>query len=211
MKRLYIPKGVEVSYAALTVDELAVDGTLHVQGLLRAGNISGKGGVIAEEIEAEEICVGSVRANKAVATRIILKTGSFGNCIASESIVSSVYLEADLLSTRRLATTRSSISMQDAEEAIVLKQQPRSMLGTLIRSALRRFWLAFTRPADTPETPKAQIEAAATEAESNDNGHDPQREALLTAYDLLKGTGLRLEVMPAVDTWMPNDNEDIAA
>ena len=201
MKTIYIPKGAVVSYGSLHVEDAVVHGTLYVDGPFNVIRLSGKGQVSAQEVQADEVSIKSLRSNKVIAKRMALQTGSFGECVVSETLAASVYLEADSITADKLITTKASITSQDVREAIVLKQRPQSMLGVIIRAAFRSFLLALITSATTIE-PQEQEEDETESTDSPasqpiDHSGDSDREALLLAYDLLKAHGFRLEVAPA--------------
>ncbi|MDL2288142.1 hypothetical protein LJC32_02035 [Oscillospiraceae bacterium OttesenSCG-928-F05] len=195
MKTVYIPAGQSIVYSNLDINEAVVHGTLSVQGLLRAGKISGKGCVVADEICSGEIAVRDLRANKVVCERMAVDTASVSDCAASDAVTSAVHFEANTVKAAKLVVVQSTIETADVGETIVVSPKRRSMFGVIVRAAVRSWWISLARPGTIlKETaPEASAEQETEEAQASDRA---QYDTLIDAIHMLKQSGIRVEITP---------------
>ena len=152
MKTVYIPRGESRSYTCLITDNLIVNGHLNVENELKAKHISGCGVIAAGRVSADEITADEIETSSIVCTRLMAKRVSAAEVFASDCAVVSCFLEASYVETGRLTTALSEVGEVEADEVIQLVPKKRSMILTLIMSALRSFWLTLTAPPEREES-----------------------------------------------------------
>lgn len=152
MKTVYIPRGESRNYTCLITDNLIVNGHLNVENELKAKHISGCGVIAAGRVSADEITADEIETSSIVCARLMAKRVSAAEVFASDCAVVSCFLEASYVETGRLTTALSEVGEVEANEVIQLAPKKRSMIMTLIMSALRSFWLALTAPPEREET-----------------------------------------------------------
>ena len=152
MKTVYIPRGESRNYTCLITDNLIVNGHLNVENELKAKHISGSGVIAAGRVSADEITADEIETSSIVCTRLMAKRVSAAEVFASDCAVVSCFLEASYVETGRLTTALSEVGEVEANEVIQLAPKKRSMIMTLIMSALRSFWLALTAPPEREES-----------------------------------------------------------
>lgn len=170
MKTVYIPRGESRNYTCLITDNLIVNGHLNVENELKAKHISGCGVIAAGRVSADEITADEIETSSIVCTRLMAKRVSAAEVFASDCAVVSCFLEASYVETGRLTTALSEVGEVEANEVIQLAPKKRSMILTLIMSALRSFWLALTAPPEREEsTYMSQHDEEAAEDDDGDN------------------------------------------
>ena len=166
MKTIYIPKGETVRYESLVTDNLVVKGCLSVTYGVKAKRISGSGVIMAGEISADIIHADELEAATVICKRLIAKRVSAPEVFASESAAVSCYLSAAYVETPRLTVAISEIDEIKADEVINLKPKKRGLMGTLIASAWRTFWLSLTTRVERSEPVDAEYAPAEETADS---------------------------------------------
>lgn len=143
MKKVFIPKGETVVYDELNTGVIVVKGTLKVTGKLTASFIQGGGGrVEAEEIQCDTIEVGTVQAEILTARKVVGKKLFIRDCIATDAVMATDFIESLHVLTKFLYISLSSISQCDAEEIIMLSQKKRGLLRMLFVSKMRSMWVS---------------------------------------------------------------------
>ena len=166
MKTIYIPKGETVRYESLVTENLIVKGSLTVTYGVKATHISGNGVISAGEISADTIRADELECSVVICKRLIAKRVSAPEVFASESAAVSCFLSAAYVETPRLTVAISEIDEVKADEVINLKSKKRGLLGTLLASAWRSFWLPRANP--TRSTPVDAEYKPVDETESAD-------------------------------------------
>ena len=157
MKTVYIPKGETVHYETLMTDRLVVKGCLDVVGDVCAKSISGSGVIHAGSIRADTIRADELEAANIVCKRLLAKRVEAPEITASDCMAVSCFLSAAYVETGKLTAAVSEISEIKAEEIVNLTPKKRGLLGTLLASALRSFWVSLTTPVKKEAAPPAEL------------------------------------------------------
>lgn len=157
MKTVYIPRGESVHYESLVTEHLVVHGHLHVTYGIKAKSITGKGVINAGTVDADTVCIDDVEAASVICKRLISKRVQSPEVFVSESAAVSTFLSAAYVETGKLTVTISEIDVVEAQEVVNLKPKKRSLLGTLLASALRSFWTALTVRGERAEVMDAEF------------------------------------------------------
>lgn len=207
MKTVYIPKGETLRYDALETEQLVVKGCLHVLDGVKAKHISGDGIIVAGSISADTIRARELEAAHITCKRLIAKRVTASEVVASESAAVSCYLTAAYVHTGRLTVAANEIHEVKAEQVVNLSAKKRSLLGTLLASSWRAFWLSLTtpairaeamdaeyRPADEEKPAEKPVEtASATDAEPAD---DFELQRIIAQFKLARESGYTLRLIP---------------
>lgn len=102
MKKMYIPKGLTVTYDSLETEYLVVQGCLKATHGLKAKTIGGDGVIIAGTISADDICAREIEAAAVYCLRLAARRVQAAEVFASESAAVSCYLSADYVAADRL-------------------------------------------------------------------------------------------------------------
>lgn len=222
MKTVYIPKGETVRYESLATENLVVKGCLEVAYGVTAKHISGGGVIRAESISADVIRADELEANIVTCKRLIAKRVSAPEVFASESAAVSCRLSAAYVETGRLTVAISDIDEVKAAEVINLTPKKRGLLGTLLASAVRAFWISlFARPAkaqtaegmDAAYTP-ADAEAAEGKAVPEnfipedfaaEDSEDFELKRIVAQFKLARESGYTLRLIPGT----PEENAPV--
>lgn len=163
MKKMYIPKGLTVTYDSLETEYLVVQGCLKVTHGLKAKTIGGDGVIIAGTISADDICAREIEAASVYCLRLAARRVQAAEVFASESAAVSCYLSADYVAADRLMVALHDTGKVDAREAVILPPKKRSLFRLLLASALRSLWLSLTAPRT--EEPAEEEKAPALDFE----------------------------------------------
>lgn len=226
MKTIYIPKGETVRYEFVATENLVVKGCLEVAYSITAKHISGGGIIRAQSISADVIHADELEADTITCKRLIAKRVSAPEVFASDSAAVSCHLSAAYVETGRLTVALSDIDEVKADEVINLTPQKRSLLATLLASALRAFWLShFAKPAksDTSQVldadyapveetvPQAEAaeetvsdEAIPEDRDSEENG-DFELKRIVAQFKLARELGYTLRLIPGT----PEENAPV--
>lgn len=166
MKTVYIPRGETVRYESLVTENLIVRGSLIVTYGVKARRISGNGVITAGEISADVIRADELEAATIICKRLIAKRVSAPEVFASDCAAVSCFLSAAYVETPRLTVALSEIDQVKADEVVNLKPKKRGLLGTLLASAWRAFWLSLTVKPERAEVMDAEYEPASGKAET---------------------------------------------
>lgn len=213
MKTVYIPKGETVSYETLSTENLVVKGCLVIEGSLKAKHISGSGVIHAGSISADHIKMNELESAMIACQRLIASRVSAAEIHASESMAVSCYLEAELVETGRLTVCMTQVSEVVAAEVINLPTKKRSLLGTLLSSAFRSFWLSRRMPRHGAEVQDAEYTVASEETAAPAQAEDkeqPEAETvntdipaddfelkrMIAQFKLLRDSGYTLKIIP---------------
>lgn len=213
MKTVYIPKGETVTYETLSTENLIVKGCLVIDGSLKAKHISGSGVIHAGSISADHIKMGELESAMIACQRLIVKRVSAVEVHACESMAVSCYLEADLVETGRLTACMTQVSEVVADEIVNLPTKKRSLIGTLISSVLRSFWLSrhaprpsamvqdaeYTTAAEEPTAPAQEETKSVQEAEvvnADISADDFELKRIIAQFKLLRDSGYTLKIIP---------------
>lgn len=173
MKTIYIPKGETVRYESVVTENLIVKGCLHVTYGVKAKHISGSGVITAGEISADAIRADELECAAVICKRLIAKRVSAPEVFASESAAVSCFLSAAYVETPRLTVAISEIDEVKADEVINLKPKKRGLMGTLLASAWRSFWLVLTAKAERSVPVDAAYEPVTADTTTADAADDP--------------------------------------
>ena len=209
MKTVLIPKGVTVSYESLVTEDLIVKGCLRTTYGIKAKHISGNGVISAGEISADTIRAREIEAAAVICKKLVAERVSAPEVFASDSAAVSCFLSAAYVETGKLTVSVSEIDEVKADEVINLPKR-HGLLGTLIASALRSFWLSLTakpergeedKPAETPEPPEPDTETPAEPKEDfvPDLGaeeDDFELKRVIALFKLARDTGYTLRLVP---------------
>ncbi len=143
MKTIYIPKGECVCYQSLTTEHLIVKGRLDVVDGIYAKQIDGDGLIFAGSIHADTIRADELDAGMIVCDKLLAKRVSAPEVFASSGMAISSFLSASYVETPKLTVAISEIDVVNAQEVINLPPKKRGLMGTLIASAWRSFWLSL--------------------------------------------------------------------
>lgn len=146
MKKMYIPKGLTVTYDSLETEHLVVQGCLKVTHGLKAKTISGDGVILAGTISADDIRAREIETAAVYCLRLAAKRVQAAEVFASESAAVSCYLNADYVAADRLTVALHDTGKVDAREVIALTPKKRSLFRLLLASALRSLWMSLTAP-----------------------------------------------------------------
>ena len=220
MKKVFIPAGESRSYETLVTEHLVVDGHLNVVNGLKAKTISGTGVITAGEVSADVCHIGELETATAIFRKLMARRVSAAEIFASDCACVTHFLSAAYVETGRLTVSVSEIDKVKADEIITL-QKRRGMLGALLASSLRAFWLDLTAPIDdymdaefepvdkskdTPIDPAVQKEIARTvrqilkeqekEASISEPDEDFELKRVVSTFKLLRDKGYTLRILP---------------
>ena len=223
MKTIYIPKGETVRYESIETENLIVKGCLEVAYGVKAKTISGSGIIHAESIAADVIRADELEASIITCKRLIAKRVDAPEVFASDSAAVSCLLSAAYVETGRLTVALSAIDQVCAEEVINLTPKKRGLLGTLVASAFRAFFLSLfaapvkpapgkimdaefrqvdEAPAGAPEPAHTDVpEASATDVDAEDQ----ELRRFIAMFKLMRESGLTLKVVPGT----PEENAPV--
>lgn len=226
MKTIYIPKGETVRYESVATENLIVKGCLEVAYSVTAKHISGGGVIHAQSISADVIRADELEASTITCKRLIAKRVSAPEIFASDSAAVSCYLSAAYVETGRLTVALGDIDEVKATEVINLTPKKRGLLGTLLASALRAFWLShFAKPAksDTSQVldadyapaeetvPQAKSAEETVSDELGPEGMDPEEQddfelkRIIAQFKLARESGYTLRLIPGT----PEENAPV--
>ena len=110
MKTLYVPKGKTLHYERLECQTIIADGTLVVDGAVRAKRITGKGLLDAGSVYSPAVSVRDLDTVKVVCDLLAAEYVRAVEVIVSSSAVVSRYLEAEYVEARKLTVSKHQIS-----------------------------------------------------------------------------------------------------
>lgn len=116
MKTLYVPKGKTLHYERLECQTIIADGTLVVDGAVRAKRITGKGLLDAGSVYSPAVSVRDLDTVKVVCDLLAAEYVRAVEVIVSSSAVVSRYLEAEYVEARKLTVSKHQISELRVEE-----------------------------------------------------------------------------------------------
>ena len=220
MKKVFIPAGESRSYETLVTEHLVVDGHLNVVNGLKAKTISGTGVITAGEVSADVCHIGELETATAIFRKLMARRVSAAEVFASDCACVTHFLSAAYVETGRLTVSVSEIDKVNADEIITL-QKKHGMLGALVASSLRAFWLDLTAPIDdymdaefepvdkskdTSIDPAVQKEIARTvrqilaeqekEAAASESDEDFELKRVISTFKLLRDKGYTLRILP---------------
>ena len=220
MNKVFIPAGESRSYETLITEHLVVDGHLNVVNGLKAKTISGNGVITAGEVSADVCHIGELETATAILRKLMARRVSAAEIFASDCACVTHFLSAAYVETGRLTVSVSEIDKVKADEIITL-QKRRGMLGALLASSLRAFWLDLTAPIDdymdaefepvdkskdTSIDPAVQKEIARTvrqilaeqekEAAASESDEDFELKRVISTFKLLRDKGYTLRILP---------------
>ena len=220
MKKVFIPAGESRSYETLVTEHLVVDGHLNVVNGLKAKTISGTGVITAGEVSADVCHIGELETATAIFRKLMARRVSAAEIFASDCACVTHFLSAAYVETGRLTVSVSEIDKVNADEIITL-QKKHGMLGALVASSLRAFWLDLTAPIDdymdaefepvdkskdTSIDPAVQKEIARTvrqilaeqekEAAASESDEDFELKRVVSTFKLLRDKGYTLRILP---------------
>ena len=220
MKKVFIPAGESRSYETLVTEHLVVDGHLNVVNGLKAKTISGTGVITAGEVSADVCHIGALETTTAIFRKLMARRVSAAEIFASDCACVTHFLSAAYVETGRLTVSVSEIDKVNADEIITL-QKKHGMLGALVASSLRAFWLDLTAPIDdymdaefepvdkskdTSIDPAVQKEIARTvrqilkeqekEASISEPDEDFELKRVISTFKLLRDKGYTLRILP---------------
>ena len=131
MKTLYVPKGKTLHYERLECQTIIADGTLVVDGAVRAKRITGKGLLDAGSVYSPAVSVRDLDTVKVVCDLLAAEYVRAVEVIVSSSAVVSRYLEAEYVEARKLTVSKHQIS----ELRVAEEQKP----AVLLHSAYLHF------------------------------------------------------------------------
>ena len=222
MRTVYVPKGETVNYEYLVTDKIIVKGCLNVAYGIKANSICGNGIICAAAVEADDIRIDSIEAATVVCRRLISKRVQVPELFASESAAISDYLSAAYVETGKLTVAISEVDEVKAEEIVNLRLKKRSLIGTLILSALRSFWTSLivgedVEPEMAAEPEEQEVdntvelvkETVAAELECQGaEEHEPVDEELnriVNLFKLSRDAGYTLKIVPGT----PEENAPV--
>jgi len=220
MKKVFIPAGESRRYETLVTEHLVVDGHLNVVNGLKAKTISGNGVITAGEVSADVCHIGELETATAIFRKLMARRVSAAEVFASDCACVTHFLSAAYVETGRLTVSVSEIDKVNADEIITL-QKKHGMLGALVASSLRAFWLDLTAPIDdymdaefepvdkskdTSIDPAVQKEIARTvrqilkeqekEASISEPDEDFELKRVISTFKLLRDKGYTLRILP---------------
>ena len=220
MKKVFIPAGESRSYETLVTEHLVVDGHLNVVNGLKAKTISGTGVITAGEVSADVCHIGELETATAIFRKLMARRVSAAEIFASDCACVTHFLSAAYVETGRLTVSVSEIDKVNADEIITL-QKKHGMLGALVASSLRAFWLDLTAPIDdymdaefepvdkskdTSIDPAVQKEIARTvrqilkeqekEVSISEPDEDFELKRVISTFKLLRDKGYTLRILP---------------
>ena len=220
MKKVFIPAGESRSYETLVTEHLVVDGHLNVVNGLKAKTISGNGVITAGEVSADVCHIGELETATAIFRKLMARRVSAAEVFASDCACVTHFLSAAYVETGRLTVSVSEIDKVNADEIITL-QKKHGMLGALLASSLRAFWLDLTAPmddymdaefepvdekTDPSIDPVIQAEIARTvrqilaeqekEAPTSESDDDFELKRVINTFKLLRDKGYTLRILP---------------
>ena len=142
MKTLYVPKGKTLHYERLECQTIIADGTLVVDGAVRAKRITGKGLLDAGSVYSPAVSVRDLDTVKVVCDLLAAEYVQAVEVIVSSSAVVSRYLEAEYVEARKLTVSKHQISELRVEEFTYLPEKKRGVIGALLSGFFRRLWLS---------------------------------------------------------------------
>ncbi len=142
MKTLYVPKGKTLHYERLECQTIIADGTLVVDGAVRAKRITGKGLLDAGSVYSPAVSVRDLDTVKVVCDLLAAEYVRAVEVIVSSSAVVSRYLEAEYVEARKLTVSKHQISELRVEEFTYLPEKKRGVIGALLSGFFRRLWLS---------------------------------------------------------------------
>ena len=229
MKKVFIPAGESRSYETLVTEHLVVDGHLNVVNGLKAKTISGNGVITAGEVSADVCHIGELETATAIFRKLMARRVSAAEVFASDCACVTHFLSAAYVETGRLTVSVSEIDKVNADEIITL-QKKHGMLGALLASSLRAFWLDLTAPmddymdaefepadeeADPSIDPVIQAEIARTvrqilaeqekEIPTSESDDDFELKRVISTFKLLRDKGYTLRILPKI----PEENAPV--
>ena len=111
MKTLYVPKGKTLHYERLECQTIIADGTLVVDGAVRAKRITGKGLLDAGSVYSPAVSVRDLDTVKVVCDLLAAEYVQAVEVIVSSSAVVSRYLEAEYVEARKLTVSKHQIRL----------------------------------------------------------------------------------------------------
>ena len=164
MKTLYVPKGKTLHYERLECQTIIVDGTLVVDGAVRAKRITGKGLLDAGSVYSPAVSVRDLDTVKVVCDLLAAEYVQAVEVIVSSSAVVSRYLEAEYVEARKLTVSKHQISELRVEEFTYLPEKKRGVIVALLSGFFRRLWLSVRHrtPINAPykqSSPNAKEES----------------------------------------------------
>ena len=220
MNKVFIPAGESRSYETLVTEHLVVDGHLNVVNGLKAKTISGTGVITAGEVSADVCHIGELETATAIFRKLMVRRVSAAEIFASDCACVTHFLSAAYVETGRLTVSVSEIDKVNADEIITL-QKKHGMLGALVASSLRAFWLDLTAPIDdymdaefepvdkskdTSIDPAVQKEIARTvrqilkeqekEVSISEPDEDFELKRVISTFKLLRDKGYTLRILP---------------
>lgn len=164
MKTLYVPKGKTLHYERLECQTIIADGTLVVDGAVRAKRITGKGLLDAGSVYSPAVSVRDLDTVKVVCDLLAAEYVRAVEVIVSSSAVVSRYLEAEYVEARKLTVSKHQISELRVEEFTYLPEKKRGVIGALLSGFFRRLWLSVRHrtPINAPykqSSPNAKEES----------------------------------------------------
>lgn len=164
MKTLYVPKGKTLHYERLECQTIIADGTLVVDGAVRAKRITGKGLLDAGSVYSPAVSVRDLDTVKVVCDLLAAEYVQAVEVIVSSSAVVSRYLEAEYVEARKLTVSKHQISELRVEEFTYLPEKKRGVIGALLSGFFRRLWLSVRHrtPINAPykqSSPNAKEES----------------------------------------------------
>ena len=205
MKTIYIPKGETVHYESLSTDHLIVEGTLEVTYGVVAKQIDGDGVIHAGTVEADIIRIRCIETARTVCRRLIAKVVESSEVFASESAVVSCFCSAAYVETGRLTVTISEIDEVKAKQIINLPTRQRTLLGTLLASMWRAFWLSlFAYPVHTNAV-NASYRPESKTAEAAKEPFDEELSRFVNMFKLARESGYTLKLVPGT----PEENAPV--
>lgn len=222
MRTVYVPKGETVNYEYLVTDKIIVKGCLNVAYGIKAKSICGNGIICAAAVEADDIRIDSIEAATVVCRRLLAERVQVPELFASESAAISGYLSAAYVETGKLTVAISEVDEVKAEEIVNLRLKKRSLIGTLILSALRSFWTSLivgedVEPEMAAEPEEQEVdntvelvkETVAAELECQEaEEHEPVDEELnriVNLFKLSRDAGYTLKIVPGT----PEENAPV--
>lgn len=217
MKTIYIPRGETVHYESLSTEHLIVEGALEVTYGVNAKQIDGDGVIHAGTVEADTIRIRCIETARTVCRRLIARVVESSEVFASESAAVSCFCSAAYVETGRLTVSINEIDEVKAKQIINLPTRQRSLLGTLLASMWRAFWLAlFAYPvhtnavdapyrpdtADAEDAPTAQKDKA---AEAVKEPFDEELSRFVNMFKLARESGYTLKLVPGT----PEENAPV--
>lgn len=195
MKTLYVPKGKTLHYERLECQTIIADGTLVVDGAVRAKRITGKGLLDAGSVYSPAVSVRDLDTVKVVCDLLAAEYVRAVEVIVSSSAVVSRYLEAEYVEARKLTVSKHQISELRVEEFTYLSEKKRGVIGALLSGFFRRLWLSVRHrtPINAPykqSSPNAKEESgmkgAGTTAPVNPTEAGKAGEAIQQDQELMK-------------------------